>query len=125
MQELDHDIERLVRVVDDDVLLPDRRETIAALLPDSLGKSGIVGLELEVRPVESDELGELVQPKHALDHKGFVDADLEFLGNEGAQVLRHRGFRADSKSRTRSSASSSTSMSLSRITRNAPWPSTL
>ena len=54
-------------MVDDDVLLPDRREAVAAGLADALGEARVVGLELEVGPVESDELRELVQGQHALD----------------------------------------------------------
>ena len=38
-QELHHRVEGFVGVVDDDVLLADRRETIAAMLADALGKA--------------------------------------------------------------------------------------
>ena len=38
-QELDDDVEALVGVMDDDVLLPDRGEAIAAEIADALGKA--------------------------------------------------------------------------------------
>ena len=47
-QELHHDVEGFVGVVDDDVLLADRREAVAAMLADALGKARIVGRELQV-----------------------------------------------------------------------------
>jgi hypothetical protein len=40
-QEFDHHFEALVRVVDDDVLVLDRREAVAAMLADALGKRGL------------------------------------------------------------------------------------
>ena len=46
--------------MDDEILLFDREKAIAAIVADALGKARIVGLELEVRPVETDELGEIV-----------------------------------------------------------------
>jgi hypothetical protein len=39
-QELDHHVEALERVVDQDVLLADRREDVAAVVADALGKRG-------------------------------------------------------------------------------------
>ena len=123
-------------MVDDDVLLPDRREAIAAMLADALGKARIVGLELEVRPVERDELGQFVERQHALDDEDLVvRLDFEFLGDEVRRssgiaastsrrmtLPRRRCFSAVSNRRTRSSASSSTSMSLSRMTPEAALP---
>ena len=59
-------------MMDDDVLLPDRRETVAAMLADALGKAWVVRLELQIRAVEGDELDELVQGQHALDDEELV-----------------------------------------------------
>ena len=55
-QELQHDVERLVGVMDDDVLLADGGEAIAVMLADALGEAADEGLELEVRPVGDDQL---------------------------------------------------------------------
>ena len=53
LQELHHHVEDLVGVMDDDVLLPDRREAVAAVVADALGKARIVGHEFEVGPVDA------------------------------------------------------------------------
>ena len=53
LQELHHHVERLVGVVDDQVLLPDRGEAVAAMIADALGKARIVGHEFEVGPVDA------------------------------------------------------------------------
>ena len=66
-QELHHRIEGFVRVVDDDVLLADGGEAVAAVLADALGEAWLVGLELEIGPVERDQLTKLVQGEHALN----------------------------------------------------------
>ena len=39
LQELHHDVERLVGMVDDKVLLPNRRETVAGVIANALGIS--------------------------------------------------------------------------------------
>ena len=52
LQELHHHVEQFVGVVDDEVLLADGREAVAAVVADALGKARIVGHEFEVRPVE-------------------------------------------------------------------------
>ena len=56
VQELHHHVERLVRVMDDEVLLPDGGEAVAAVIADALGEARIVGHEFQVRPVDRDEL---------------------------------------------------------------------
>src|SRR5664279_273788 len=60
VQELDHDIERFIRVVDDEILLFDREKAIAAIVADALGKARIVRLELKLRPVKAYEFGKFV-----------------------------------------------------------------
>ena len=40
-QEGDHHLEALVGVVDDEILGPDRGETVAVILPDPLGEGGV------------------------------------------------------------------------------------
>src|SRR5215204_6310333 len=77
-------------MVDDDVLRLDRREAVAAVLPDALREARIVRLELEIAPVEGDELAQLVERQHALDHEHLL-AEFELVGDEAAQVLVHGG----------------------------------
>ena len=43
-------------MVDDDVLLPDRRKAVAAMIADALGKARVERLELEVGPLVEDQL---------------------------------------------------------------------
>ncbi|MCC2653695.1 MAG: hypothetical protein K0Q60_3861 [Microvirga sp.] len=76
-------------MVDDDVLLADRREAVAAVLADALGEARIVRLELEVRTLQSHELRQVAQAHHTLDDEDLVRGDLRFLGHEETQVLGH------------------------------------
>ena len=78
-------------MVDDEILLPDRREHVAAALADPLGEARIVGLELQVRAVDPDDLGQLVQREHALHQEDRVRGDLQLVRHEAAQILRHPG----------------------------------
>ncbi len=57
MEELDHHVEGFIRVVDDEILLLDREETIAAIVADPLRKARVIRLELEVWPVKTNEFG--------------------------------------------------------------------
>ncbi|HWT11196.1 MAG TPA: polyphosphate kinase 1, partial [Allosphingosinicella sp.] len=59
--ELHHDVEALIRVVDDDVLGPDRGEAVAAELAHSLRETRRIGREFEVGPVLPDDLEALVR----------------------------------------------------------------
>src|SRR3546814_5535960 len=58
-QEGEDDVEALVRMVDDNVLGFDRGKAIAVMFPDSFGKTRRIGSELQVRPIEFDELREI------------------------------------------------------------------
>ena len=59
-QELHHHIEAFVRMMDDDVLLPDRRENIAAVIAHAFGMARDIGGEFEIWPVEPRQLRQLV-----------------------------------------------------------------
>ncbi len=54
--ELDDDVEGFIRVVDDDVLLADGRETVAAVIADALGKARHIGLEFQIGALVENEL---------------------------------------------------------------------
>ena len=88
IQELNNDVEGFVGVVDDEILLLDREKTIAAIVADALGKARIVGLELQLRPVETDEFGKIVQGQHSIEDKNFLFDDVEFLGDEARAAPR-------------------------------------
>ena len=135
--ELHDDVEGLVRVVDDDVLLADRREAVAAMVADALGEARDEGLELEVGPLVEDQEARVRIADEAGAFDDGIAVDVEFLGDEFTQRRRRRGIdlhadhraaaaalQALSNTRTRSSASSSISRSLSRMRRMTPLPVT-
>ena len=90
LQELHHHVEGFVGVVDDEVLLADGREAVAAVVADALGIARIVGHEFEVGPVEAGELRQLVERQHAVDQKHLVVGDRERALHEAPQLRRHR-----------------------------------
>ena len=55
-QEGEHDVERLVRMVDDDVLGADRGEAVAVMLGDPLGQPRAVSGEFKVGAIDLDQL---------------------------------------------------------------------
>ena len=65
LEEGDHHLEALIRVVDDDVLVADRREAIAAMFADALGKARVERRELEVGPVLLDQLRQIGDAEEA------------------------------------------------------------
>ena len=86
LQELHHHVEGFVGVMDDQVLLPDRGEAIAAMLADALGKARIVGHEFEIGPIDGGELRQLGEREHAVDHEHLVLGHRERAPHEAAQV---------------------------------------
>ena len=68
LDELHHHLETLVGVVDEDVLLLDRGEAIAAMFADSFREARIEGRELQVRAILIDQLR---QVGHAEEAAGF------------------------------------------------------
>ena len=59
LQELNDDVEALIRVVDEDVFCADGREAVAAVLADALREARLIGRELKVFSVGRDEFGGL------------------------------------------------------------------
>src|SRR6185437_7843020 len=86
-----HYVEGFVRVMDDQILLPDGGEAIAAMIADTLGIARIVGYEFEIWAVEPGELGKIVERQHAVDHEYFVVGHGQGALHETAQFRRHRG----------------------------------
>ncbi len=104
LQELHHHVERFVRMMDDQVLLPDRREAIAAEFADALGKARIVGHELQVRPVERHELRQFVERQHAIDQEGLVVGHAERVLHEAAQFRGRRRLHFETDHRAAAAA---------------------
>ena len=86
--------------MDDQILLPDGGEAVAALIADALGVARIVGHEFEVRPVQAHELRQLVEREHAVNHEHLVIAASERALNEAPQLRRHRGVDFEPDDRT-------------------------
>ena len=60
------------------------------MVADAFREARRVGREFELGPVDGDELGEVVQGEHAVDHEDLVAGDGERRGDQRAQILRHR-----------------------------------
>ena len=86
-------------MVDDQVLLPDRREAVAGMIADALGEARIVGHEFEVGPVDRHELVELAQRQHAVDQEHLVVGDRERALHGLAQLDRHGGLDLEADDR--------------------------
>ena len=93
LQEIHHHVEGFVRVVDDEILLPDRGEAIAAMVADALGIARRIRHEFEIRPVEARELRHLVEREHAVDLEHAVVGGTERALHEALQFRRHRAPR--------------------------------
>ena len=96
-QELHHHVERLVGMVDDDVLLADGGEAIAAELADALGKADVERLEDQIRPVRptisSEVLVRPIMPSLTNTASSRISSSLhdETLQSGSASVRRSRG----------------------------------
>ena len=104
MQEIDHDVERLVGMVNDEVLLPDRGEAIAAVIADAVGIARRVGHEFEIRPVEVGELRHFVQRQNAVDLENAVVGGAERALHEVLQLGRHVRLDVEPDHRTAATA---------------------
>ena len=135
LQEIHHHVEGFEGVVNDEILLPDGGEAVAAMVAHALGIARRVGHEFEVGPVETRQLRHLVERQHAVDLENALVGDAEraltkLCNSSGIDASmsslmtmpRRRRLSAVSNSRTRSSASSRISTSESRMTRKAPTP---
>ena len=80
-------------MVDDEILLPDGREAVAAVVADALGETWIVGYEFQVGPVEhAGELRQLVERQHPVDQEHLVVAAGKRPLHKAPQRRRHRRF---------------------------------
>ena len=81
-QELHHHVEALEGVMDQDIFLADRGETVAAMIADTFRKPRLEGLELEFGPICRDQLGQFVQSQKALDQNDVLRLCVQRLRNE-------------------------------------------
>ena len=92
LQELHDDVERFIGMMNDQVLLPDRGEHIAAVIAHAFGMARNVGHEFEVGPVEPCQLRQLVHGQDAIHQQHFVVRGRQRPLHECTQLGRHRRF---------------------------------
>ena len=98
-EELHHDVEGFVGMVDDEILLTDRGEAVAAVVAHAFGKTRIDRRKLQFRSVDADDLAQLFEREQPVDQNDAGGDDIDVAGDEGAQPLRHAAvdFKADNR----------------------------
>src|SRR5580704_11187509 len=76
-------------MVDNDVLLSNRRKAIPAEISDAFGKARIIGREDEVGPLVDDQLLSVIEAENAIGRKHVRRRRIEFFHQEAPQVGRH------------------------------------
>jgi hypothetical protein len=76
-------------VVDNDILLPNRRKAIPAEISDAFGKARIIGREDEVGALVDDQLLGVIEAEDALGRKYVPGRRIELFHQEAPQVGRH------------------------------------
>src|SRR5262249_44592932 len=88
--ELDDDVKALIRMMNDDVLLPDRRKAITAEIPDPLGKACVVWDEHEVGTfIDDNQLPEIVEAQQPIGRKHVCRRNVELLDKKPPQLGGH------------------------------------
>ena len=100
LQELDDDIKRLVRMMNDEVFLADGRETVSRVIANALGIAWIVGHEFEIRAIYGHQLRELVERQNAVDQENLVVSARQGPLHESAQLDRHGSFNLEPDDRS-------------------------
>ena len=77
-------------MVNDQILLPDGRETVARVIADAFRKARIVRHELQVGPVKAGQLRELVERQHSVDQEHVLVADRKRVRDEAPKLGWHR-----------------------------------
>ena len=72
LQKLHDDVERFIGMMNDQILLPDRCENIAAVIAHAFGMARHVGHEFKIGPVEPRQLRQLVHGQNAVHQQHFV-----------------------------------------------------
>src|SRR5579872_6541482 len=90
-QKLNNDVKALKRMMDNDVLRPNSREAIAAVITDALGKACYVRRELKILPLYENELLQVGKTHQMFDNDELGRLQPQMIGDELAQTLGHRG----------------------------------
>jgi len=101
--ERDHRLEGLVRVVQQDVALPDGGEDVVPLVvAEGNRERGDERRVLEIRPIDLGEREQVAHPERRLDRDHVGSVHIEVLHQDVADVLRHRGFNGHAHDRAES-----------------------
>ena len=77
LQEIHHHVERFERMMNDEILLPDRGEAIAAMIAHALRIARRVRHEFQVGTVEIGDLPHFIEREHAVDAEHAVVGGVE------------------------------------------------
>ena len=91
-QEVHHHIEGFERMVDDEILLPDRGKAVAAVIAHAFGIARRIRHEFEIRPMQVGDLAHLVEREHTVDAEHAVVGGAERPLHEAAQLHGHGRF---------------------------------
>jgi hypothetical protein len=84
IEEPNDDIERFVRMMYNEILLPNRPENIAAELLDAFGKARVVRRKLKLRAIDRHQLRQVVEREHTLDQHDARRDNVNVAGHERA-----------------------------------------
>ena len=85
--------------MDENVLLPDRGETVAAMFADAFGEARVVGRELQIVARDGDNLGDLVDGERTGQHADAVRRNAKLAGDEFAEFLGNLAVELDADHR--------------------------
>ncbi len=88
--------------MDDEILLLDGDEAVAAIVAQTLREARIVRFEFQLRPIEADDLGQFVQRQHAVEYEHLFRQDVELSRDKRAQLIGGQAveFEPDHRSET-------------------------
>src|SRR3984893_6759422 len=93
--ELDDDIKAFIGMMDDDVLLPNRRKAIAAEVPNAFGKARVIGGKDEIGALVDDQFLGIVETENSIGRENVRRNGVELFHQEASEIGGHR--RIDSK----------------------------
>ena len=91
VEKADDHVEGLIRVVEQHVLLADRREHVAVMVLHTLRHAGREGGPLQVAAAVQHQFLQIGDADHALDLNHLIGADAKFLHDQRAQAFGRAG----------------------------------
>src|SRR6516165_153692 len=91
-------------MVNHEIFLTNGSETVAGMIADAFGITGIVRHEFEIRPIQTHQLRQFVEREHAVDQEDLVIGARQRPLHEPTQFHRHGGFELEANDRSAPSA---------------------